>query len=263
MKKRDFLALLEKRNDISAIARAELSADLKAHPERAKTYNQYSKLPGNTPQYSVNETETELSKLNNHRVLFLGSSVTFGFGALGESFVDYLWKKDGLRAIKDAENGTTLVNVDAFAAGDSYVARFQADLKDPTPEAVVLQLSTNDVRRGTHHLGEISDGHYDTKTITGALEYLLSEIKLLWHCPVIIFTNPDFGEPFYGEMVARVLELKEKWQFELIDLYHNSDFKNQDSLYMADPIHPTRAGYREKWLPIFEEKLKGVLLEND
>lgn len=263
MKKRDFLALLEKRNDLSPIARAELSADLKAHPERAKIYNKYSKLPGNSPKYSVNETETELGELNNHRVLFLGSSVTFGFGALGESFVDYLWKKDGLRAIKDAENGTTLVNVDAFVANDSYVARFQADLKDPAPEAVVLQLSTNDARHGTHKLGEISDKHYDTQTVTGAIEYILSEIKLLWHCPVIIYTNPNFGEPFYGEMVARVLELKEKWQFELIDLYHNDEFKNQDSLYMADPIHPTLAGYREKWLPIFEEKLKEVLPKND
>lgn len=263
MKKRDFLALLEKRNNLSSIARAELSADLKAHPERAKIYNKYSKLPGNSSKYSVNETETELSELNNHRVLFLGSSVTFGFGALGESFVDYLWKKDGLQAIKDAENGTTLVNIDAFVANDSYVARFQADLKDPAPEAVVLQLSTNDARHGTHKLGEISDKHYDTQTVTGAIEYILSELKLLWHCPVIIYTNPDFGEPFYGEMVARVLELKEKWQFELIDLYHNPDFKNQDSLYMADPIHPTRAGYREKWLPIFEEKLKEVLPKND
>lgn len=262
MKKRDFLALLGKRNDLSTIARAELSADLKAHPERAKIYNRYSKLAGNGPEYSVNETKTELSDLNNHRVLFLGSSVTFGFGALGESFVDYLWKKDGLRAIKDAENGTTLVNVNAFVSGDSYVARFQADLKDLSPEAVVLQLSTNDARHGTHKLGKISNSHYDTKTITGAIEYILSEIKLLWHCPVIIFTNPDFGESFYGEMVARILELKEKWHFELIDLYHNDDFKEQASLYMADPIHPTRAGYREKWLPIFEEKLKEVLLKN-
>ncbi|MBD5429117.1 SGNH/GDSL hydrolase family protein [Lactobacillus sp.] len=260
MKKRDFLTLLEKRNNLSEIARAELSADLKSHPERAKVYNRYSKLPGNAPQYSVNETKTQLSELNNHYVLFLGSSVTFGFGGLGESFVDYLWKKDGLRAIKDSENGTTLVNIDTFKPNDSYVARFQADLSDPAPEAVVLQLSTNDVRHGREELGKISDAHYDTKTITGALEYILSEIKLLWHCPVIIFTNPDFGEPFYGKMVDRTLELKEKWQFELIDFYHDPTFKNHDNLYMADAIHPTRAGYREKWLPIFEKKLKGVLL---
>lgn len=262
MKKKDFLALLEKRNNLSEIALAELSADLKHHPERAKIYNQYSKLEGNKPGYGVNETQTQLSSLAGHVVLFLGSSVTFGFGALGESFVDYLWKKDGLRAVKDAENGTTLVNVAAFEDGDSYVARFQADLKDPVPEAVVLQLSTNDVRRGTKKLGKISDKHYDTQTITGAIEYILSEIKLLWDCPVIIYTNPDFGEPFYGKMVDRVLELKEKWGFEIIDLYHDSNFKAQDSLYMADPIHPTRAGYREKWLPVFEQKLKGVLLND-
>ncbi|MBP2058662.1 lysophospholipase L1-like esterase [Lactobacillus colini] len=262
MKKKDFLALLEERNDLSAIARAEISADLKAHPERAKIYNQYSKLAGNAPEYSINQIKTKVSNLNNHQVLFLGSSVTFGFGSLGESFVDFLWKRDGLKAIKDAENGTTLVNIDAFTAGDSYVARFQSDLKDPAPEVVVLQLSTNDVRRGSKKLGEISDNHYDTKTITGAIEYILAEIKLLWQCPVIIFTNPDFGEPLYGKMVDRTLELKKKWKFELINLYHDPDFKNQPSLYMADPIHPTRAGYRDKWLPIFEQKLEKVLLKD-
>lgn len=62
--------------------------------------------------------------------MFLGSSVTFGFGALGESFVDYLWKRDGVVAVKDAENGTTLVDQDTYNPGDSYVARFKEELKE-------------------------------------------------------------------------------------------------------------------------------------
>lgn len=28
---------------------------------------------------------------------------------------------------------------------------------------------------------------------------------------------------------------------------------------MADEIHPTRAGYLEKWLPVFENKLTEIL----
>nr|MDF9461664.1 SGNH/GDSL hydrolase family protein [Lactobacillus amylovorus] len=32
-------------------------------------------------------------------------------------------------------------------------------------------------------------------------------------------------------------------------------------LYMADEIHPTRAGYLEKWMPLFEEQLNNLLLK--
>jgi GDSL-like protein len=28
---------------------------------------------------------------------------------------------------------------------------------------------------------------------------------------------------------------------------------------MADEIHPTRAGYLKKWLPLFEEKITEIL----
>ena len=35
----------------------------------------------------------EPSDLINNQIAFLGSSVTYGAGALGESFVDYLSKK--------------------------------------------------------------------------------------------------------------------------------------------------------------------------
>ena len=30
-------------------------------------------------------------------------------------------------------------------------------------------------------------------------------------------------------------------------------------LYMFDPIHPTRAGYRDWWLPKFEAYLEDIL----
>ena len=33
----------------------------------------------------------------------------------------------------------------------------------------------------------------------------------------------------------------------------------QRELYMADLIHPTKAGYREWWTPVFEKALTGML----
>ena len=48
----------------------------------------------------------------------------------------------------------------------------------------------------------------------------------------------------------------------MIDLFRDDAFNDitpeQYALYMADEIHPTRAGYRDWWLPRFEEALLGL-----
>lgn len=184
--------------------------------------------------------------------MFLGSSVTFGFGSLGESFVDYLWKRDGVAAIKDAENGTTLVNQD----DNSYVARFNEELNEEAPDMLVLQLSTNDATN-KNNLGNFDT--FDTQTVTGALEYIIKSAKDKWNCPILIYTNPYFENISYKKMVERTQELAEKWEVDLLDFYNNPEYKDQKGLYMADEIHPTRAGYLEKWLPKFENKLIHML----
>ena len=51
------------------------------------------------------------SPINGKTVIFLGSSVTFGYGSLGVSFADFLEKTDGITAVKEAVSGTTLVDV--------------------------------------------------------------------------------------------------------------------------------------------------------
>lgn len=71
------------------------------------------KAEGNAKKYSVAQTKMEPSDLINNQIAFLGSSVTYGAGALGESFVDYLSKKDNICAFKDAVSGTTLVDNDS------------------------------------------------------------------------------------------------------------------------------------------------------
>lgn len=256
MSNETFLIPIKQNNDLSDVALAELRQDLDLHPLHQRYYTKLAYLPGNSRKYSLNSVATVPGPLLGKKILFLGSSVTFGFGALGESFVDFLWKKDGVEAIKDAENGTTLVDQDTFYQGDSYVARFNEELTEEAPELLVLQLSTNDTKRGSMTLGEISDGEqFDTQTITGALEYIIFIAQKKWHCPILLYTNPYFDNQLYGRMVERSHELVQKYNIEILDLYNDPDFRNQDKLYMADEIHPTRAGYKEKWLPKFEVKL--------
>ena len=50
-----------------------------------------------------------------------------------------------------------------------------------------------------------------------------------------------------------------KWNIGIIDLYRDEALNNitaeERDLYMADNVHPTRAGYRDWWTPKFEEVL--------
>lgn len=260
---------IREQNDLSQIAVNELQMLIENLPANF-TYEQFSQalkqmaeLPGNQSSYAVNRVTPQVTNLTGKKILFLGSSVTFGAMSLGESFVDFLWKQDGVLAVKNAISGTTLANFDTYEAGDSYVARFQAEMADaPVYDAVVLQLSTNDAKPTGAELGEISSGHYQTKTIIGAIEYILSQIKLLWHCPVLLYSNPYFENQKYQKMVSATKELQAKWGFAFLNMYEDPDCLYSDkvrSLWMADAIHPTRAGYYQSWLPKFEAELSSLI----
>lgn len=56
-------------------------------------------------------------------MIFLGSSVTYGAASQGVSFADFIARRNGCEAIKEAVSGTTLVD----NGSDSYVSRLKAD----------------------------------------------------------------------------------------------------------------------------------------
>lgn len=74
-----------------------------------------------------------MQDLNDKKIAFLGSSITYGFAAGGWSFVDALAEEDGIIATKSAVNGTTLADI----GPDSYVARLQCDFPAPSYDAFV------------------------------------------------------------------------------------------------------------------------------
>ena len=49
---------------------------------------------------------------------------------------------------------------------------------------------------------------------------------------------------------------------EVLDLWNDEEMNQVDkkdyAIYMANGIHPTKAGYREWWTPKFEEKLREI-----
>ena len=218
---------------------------------------------GNYGEYSLNNTSAvENSPIKDKTVIFLGSSVTYGYGSMGVSFADFLEKTDGIKAIKEAVSGTTLVDV----KDNSYVSRMKTIDKNIKADAFVCQLSTNDATKEMP-LGEISESYdinnFDTQTIAGAIEYIIAYAKTTWDCPVIFYTQAKYDSEHYAKMVDLLLEIQDKWDITVIDFWNDAEINNitedQRKIYLIDHIHPTKAGYKEWWLPKFQETLYEVI----
>lgn len=211
--------------------------------------------PGNASDYALDTVAKEKnSPLADKQILFLGSSVTYGAASQGVSFADYLAAKTGCISVKEAVSGTTLVDNGV----NSYIKRLKKQ-KIENVDLLVCQLSTNDATQ-KKELGTISSSKdiedFDTNTIAGAIEYIIAYSQDKWDCPVIFYTNSHYDSEEYNQMVKLLYQLQDKWGIGIIDLWNNDDFNQltdeQRTLYMADSIHPTKAGYLEWWLPTME-----------
>ncbi len=218
---------------------------------------------GNYGEYSLKDTAAVSdSPINGKTVIFLGSSVTFGYGSLGVSFADFLEKTDGITAVKEAVSGTTLVDVKS----NSYVSRMKKIDRNIKADAFVCQLSTNDATKEMP-LGEISDNFdvdgFDTQTVAGAIEYIIAYAKETWNCPVVFYTQAKYDSEHYAKIVDILLEIQKKWNITVIDLWNNDEINSitdeERKIYLVDHIHPTKAGYKEWWLPEFQKCLYEIL----
>ena len=218
---------------------------------------------GNYGEYSLQNTSAiENSPIKDKTVIFLGSSVTYGYGSMGVSFADFLEKTDGINVIKEAVSGTTLVDI----KDNSYVSRMKTIDKNIKADAFVCQLSTNDATKEMP-LGKISESYdinnFDIQTIAGAIEYIIAYAKTTWDCPVIFYTQAKYDSEHYAKMVDLLLEIQDKWDITVIDFWNDTEINDiteeQRKIYLIDHIHPTKAGYKEWWLPKFQETLYEVI----
>ena len=202
-------------------------------------------------------------RLEGKKLIFLGSSVTYGHASNGVSFVEDIAARNGCTARKEAVSGTTLVD----DREDSYIARMK-QIDDPTADLFVCQLSTNDASKGKA-LGTVSVGFeekdFDTSTVAGAIEYIIAYARKKWNCHVAFYTNPKFDSEAYAVMVSLLYAIQKKWKIAIIDMWSDGNFNNitaeQRARYMADPVHPTRSGYLEWFTPYFENSLSQIIAE--
>lgn len=175
---------------------------------------------------------------------------------------DYIAKLDSCTAIKEAVSGTTL----AGTKKSTYTSRLLQLDTELQLDAVICQLSTNDATM-KKTLGQVSGStalvDFDRDTVIGAMEYIIAYSRETWDCPVIFYTGTKYDNAQYSQMVEALLQLKDKWDITVIDLWNdpemNSVSQENYALYMYDSIHPTQAGYLEWWTPKFQECLYEVI----
>ena len=229
-------------------------------PEFQKIMEALRAKPGNATAYDFDELqEIENSPLKGKKICVLGSSVAFGAGSFQLAIPEYFSRRLGVSFVKETVSGTTL----ATSLPNNYIERLLQNVN--TEEAFSLficQLSTNDATRKLP-LGDICEScnrqDFNTETVTGAIEFIISYAKDTWHCPVVFFTGSYYASPEYQAMVERLKELQKKWEIGILNLFDDPEFnelsEEQRALYMNDPIHPTKAGYRDWWGPELEHQL--------
>jgi lysophospholipase L1-like esterase len=225
-----------------------------------------SRMQGNGAEYNFDKIQRLAdSPLEGKTVLFLGSSVTNGASSLHNSLPEYFTARMGCRSIKEAVDGTTLVD----NGSNSYIQRMLTNV-DSAEEIglLVCQLSTNDASKKMP-LGKLQGGNnleaFDTDTVTGAIEYIICYARKTWNCPVVFYTNARYDSLEYAAMVDRLHEIAEAQEVGVLDLWTDDSFNTisdaDRAIFMYDTIHPTKAGYRDWWGPELERQLCEYLAE--
>lgn len=213
------------------------------------TVGYISLFSGNALKYLPAFQKSENSELQGQTVVFLGSSVTNGFGSYNISFVDYLTKLYKINAVKEAVNGTTLVD----SGSDSYVSRLRNLDRNLKVKMVVCQLSTNDATKKMP-LGTVGESFeiadFNTKTVAGAIEYIIAYSKDAWGCQVCFYTSFKYDSAEYEEMHRILLEIQEKWKISVLDLWVNDEINAHEKNHMIDDIHPTLLCYKDDITPL-------------
>ena len=186
------------------------------------------------------------SPLLHKRILFLGSSVTYGHCSGGVAFPELLAEATGCEAVKEAVSGTTLV------PGEwDYVQRLHAMTAD-IADLFICQLSTNDATQNK-----------PLPEVEAAVRHIIDYARGRWRCPVAFYTSPRYDSAAYQAMATMLLRVAEETGVAVLDLWNDAAFNAANDArradYMADRLHPTLEGYRALWTPAFRAFCAGLL----
>lgn len=182
--------------------------------------------PGNFGHGADKQPKIKNSPLKGKNIIFPGSSVTKGFTAWGTSLVDMIVARTDAKVVKEAVSGTTLVD----NSEKSYISRLKKlDKKQPC-DVFVYQLSTNDATK-KKPLGSVSKdtnlASFDTKTVCGAIEYIIAYAKETWNCSMVFYTSPEYASLAYASMVDALAQIAKKWDIQVVDLWNDKEINEK------------------------------------
>lgn len=242
--------------------------------------------PSNGAKYDVSTCVADTdSPLYGKTFYWLGSSVTLGMCSGEQAVADFLAARNGAVCVKEAVSGTTLFD-DEKDGQPSYIARLknsQAFDKNAKIDAFICQISTNDAKTEYADLwGSVSGdtspdpSAHDPSTTAGALDFVVAYVEQTWDCPVYFYSGANFTDSgarksrdpspqSYQQIISLTEQVAEKWNavegydVRIIDLFNDEQFNGISDedyrIYMHDPVHPYKAGYKLWWTPAFEEVL--------
>ena len=147
-------------------------------------------------------------ELRGKNVLFLGSSVTYGFASDGISFADIMVEKCGINSIKEAVSGTTL----ADTCEASYVARLKKVDTKQNIDLFICQLSTNDVWR------KIPPAETEK-----AIRFIIDYVRATFKCPIVFYTGTFFKNEAYKNLVELLKNLQKEYGFYILNLWDDPE----------------------------------------
>ena len=221
---------------------------------------------GNAKKYDLNKVKYKgSSAITGRTIVFVGSSFTQGVKSKNQSFPEFIAKRNKCNVIKSGIGGTTVANT----GSNSIFARTINLCNTRTaPSALVCQLSANDATKNVP-IGNITANDkrnledFNTRTTAGAIEYIICYSDQKWGCPVAFFTNIKFNNSRYPQIRNILYQAQKKWGIQVIDLYSGLGRKSVSAkkfrLYMADRLHPTKAGYLKWVTPFFEARLGNLV----
>ena len=116
-----------------------------------------------------------------------------------------------------------------------------------------------------NELGEVTsdfDAQIDTNTFCGGFEETLKTAKEKWPTANIIYItthiNGNRNYEAQNILTELALEMCEKWEVEVVDIYHNSGldtFEDKSGTYINDGSHPNTEGYKKYYVPMIEQKM--------
>lgn len=189
-------------------------------------------------------------------VLFFGTDFTRG--KKGDiSFVDQLQEKKLIHAMKFCSDDD--VTLTKRRNDNNYIDMLTSlPVDEYMPAYVMIEIPYGDIKRHSK-IGEISDGawcaDFDTKTLIGAMEYIVIYCRDTWGCPVGFYTGYYPEDEDYQKLIDAMNIVAEKWKVDTIDFCNspsitiNDDNKKE---YLASKHYPTAQGYKEFFTPMVE-----------